>query len=182
MKNSNKTMLAVIVAGLVASALSMHEAQATQIDGTIGFAGTVIFDSSVLQNVTQVNEWHDIFGNGPNFSNVANVTGTYASFRGGIPLGTQVTMAIPWVFTSATPGLWSVRGFTFKLLSARIVMQTGTFLDIIGTGIISHVSDRLHPTRHTNWLARPTQRIGTGQGMHGNSQFLESTPLHESRG
>jgi len=131
-------MLAVIVAGLVASALSMHEAQATQIDGTIGFAGTVIFDSSVLQNVTQVNEWHDIFGNGPNFSNVANVTGTYASFRGGIPLGTQVTMAIPWVFTSATPGLWSVRGFTFKLLSARIVMQTGTFLDIIGTGIISH--------------------------------------------
>ena len=137
MRNHTKTILTLIAAGFALTALSTQEAQAAKINGRIDFAGSVMFDSSALQSATQVLEWHDVFGNGPNLSNVANVTGTYHTFGGGIPLGTQATMAIPWVFTSATPGLWTVGGFTFDLSSATIIMQTGTFLDIEGVGTVS---------------------------------------------
>ncbi len=101
-------MLAVIVAGLVASALSMHEAQAAQINGTIGFAGSVRFDSSVLQTVHQVNVWHDVNGN-LGLSNVAAFTG---DFMGHVVLGQQATMHTPWIFipSTDTPVLWAVGG------------------------------------------------------------------------
>jgi hypothetical protein len=130
----SKTILAVLAAGLVSSALSPHEAQAAQINGTIDFAGSVMFDSSHLDNATQVMLWRDVFGN-LGFSNVAATMGDF-SF---IPLGTQATMATPWIFTPSTntPGLWEVGGFTFNLLSATVTDQTATFLNITGTGIIT---------------------------------------------
>ena len=48
-------------------------------------------------------------------------------------------MATPWIFhpSTATPGLWSVGGFTFDLISATVVTQTATFLNITGTGTVS---------------------------------------------
>ena len=130
-----KTIAKFIWFGLVASALSMHEAQAVPIDGTIGFAASVRFDSSNLDNATQVVEWRDIFGNN-GFSNVAAFNGSFVGF---VNLGEQATMATPWTFNPSmfTPGLWSVGGFTFDLDSATIVSQTGDFLNITGTGIIS---------------------------------------------
>ena len=130
-----KTIAKFIWFGLVASALSMHEAQAVPIDGTIGFAGSVRFDSSNLDNATQVVEWRDIFGNN-GFSNVAAFNGSFVGF---VNLGEQATMATPWTFNPSmfTPALWSVGGFTFDLDSATIVSQTGDFLNITGTGIIS---------------------------------------------
>jgi len=137
MKNLTKTTFTLIAAGFALVAFSTQEAKADHIHGRIDFAGSVMFDSSALQNATQVNQWFDVFGNGPNLVNVAHVTGTYATFGGGIPQGSQATMAIPWVFTSATPGLWTVGGFTFDLSSATIIMQTGTFLDIEGVGTVS---------------------------------------------
>ena len=128
-------MLAVIVAGLVASALSMHEAQAAQINGTIGFAGSVRFDSSVFQTVHQVNVWHDVNGN-LGFSNVAAFTG---DFMGHVVLGQQATMHTPWIFipSTDTPVLWAVGGFSFHLRSSVVVHQDEEFLQIKGTGIIS---------------------------------------------
>ena len=128
-------MLAVIVAGLVASALSMHEAQAAQINGTIGFAGSVRFDSSVLQTVHQVNVWHDVNGN-LGFSSVAAFTG---DFMGHVVLGQQATMRTPWIFipSTDTPVLWAVGGFSFHLRSSVVVHQDEEFLQIKGTGIIS---------------------------------------------
>ena len=134
MKNLTKTLLAVLAAGVVTTALSTHEAQAAHINGTIGFAGSVMFDSSALQNAHRVNTWFDVFGNA-GFSNVAARTGDFS----GIPLGTQATMATPWIFTpsTVTPGLWSVGGFTFNLMSATVVSQTANFLNITGTGTIS---------------------------------------------
>jgi VPDSG-CTERM motif len=134
MKNLTKTILAVLAAGLVSSAFSTHEAQAAKINGTIDFAGAVMFDSSHLDNVTQVMVWRDVFGNA-GFSNVAARTGDFS----GIPLGTQATMATPWIFTPSTntPGLWEVGGFTFNLMSATVVDQTATFLNITGTGFIT---------------------------------------------
>ena len=134
MKNLTKTILTLIAAGLFLTALSTQEAQAAKINGRIDFAGSVMFDSSALQNVTKVLEWRDVFGNGPNNSNVAVVSGSYTGF---VSLGDQATMATPWTFTPSTgghPGLWSVDGFTFDLTSATVVTQTGTFLNIRGVG------------------------------------------------
>jgi hypothetical protein len=137
MKNLTKTTLTLIAAGFALAALSTQEAQAAHINGRIDFAGSVMFDSSALQNVTKVLEWHDIMGNGPNFSNVAVRTGDYVSFVG---QGAQATMAIPWTFLpppGGQPGLWTVGGFTFDLTSATVVTQTGTFLNIRGVGTVS---------------------------------------------
>jgi hypothetical protein len=135
-KNRMKTIAKFIWFGLVASALSMHEAQAAPINGTIGFAGSVRFDSSHLDNATQVLEWHDVFGNGPDLSNVAESSGDFVGF---VNLSDQATMATLWIFNPSmfTPELWSVGGFTFDLDSATIVSQTPDFLNITGTGTIS---------------------------------------------
>ena len=135
MKNLTKTILTVITAGFALTALSTQEAQAAKIHGRLDLAGSVQFDSSALQNVTQVVEWRDIFGNA-GFSNVAAFNGSYTGF---VNLGDQATMATPWIFTpsTATPGLWSVGGFTFDLSSATVVMQNATFLNITGVGTIS---------------------------------------------
>jgi hypothetical protein len=48
-------------------------------------------------------------------------------------------MAQPWIFdpSTPTPGLWSVGGFTFDLLSSTIVTQNAAFLRVTGTGIVS---------------------------------------------
>ena len=135
MKNLTKTILALISAGLVVTTVSTQEAQAAQIHGRLDIAGSAMFDSSALQSVTQVVEWRDVFGNA-GFSNVAGVTGSYVGF---VTLGQQATMATPWIFTpsTATPGLWSVGGFTFDLTSATVVMQNATFLNITGVGTVS---------------------------------------------
>jgi hypothetical protein len=147
MKNLTKTILAVMAAGLVTTALSTQEAQAARINGTIDFAGSVMFDTGTggLTNATQVAQWRDVFGNA-GFSNVAATHGDFS----GIVLGTQAAMATPWIFnpSTPTPGLWSVGGFTFDLLSSLVVTQTPTFLNITGTGIIS--GNGFDPT-NANW-------------------------------
>ena len=137
MKNLTKTILTLSAAGLFLTALSTQEAQAAKINGRIDFAGSVMFDSSALQNVTKVLEWRDVFGNGPNKSNVAVVSGSYVGL---VNLGDQATMATPWTFLpppGGQPGLWTVDGFTFDLTSATVVMQNGTFLNIRGVGTVS---------------------------------------------
>ena len=167
MKNLTKTILAVLAAGFASSALSTQEAEATPINGTIDFAGSAIFDTTSLATATQVVQWRDVFGNA-GFSNVAAVSGDFS----GIALGTQAAMAASWAFnpSTPTPGLWSVGGFTFDLLSATIVTQTATFLNVTGTGIIS--GNGFDPTAGT-W-AFSVQSSGAGQRVRfsfsGNSE------------
>lgn len=136
MKNLTKTILTLIAAGFALTALSTQEAQAAKINGRLDLAGSVMFDSSALQNVTQVVEWRDIFGNA-GFSNVAAFNGSYTGF---VALGDQATMATPWTFLpppGGQPALWSVGGFTFDLTSATIVTQNAMFLNIRGVGTVS---------------------------------------------
>ena len=136
MKNLTKTILTLIAAGFALTALSTQEAQATKIDGRIDFAGSVMFDAAALQNVTQVVEWRDIFGNA-GFSNVAAFNGSFVGF---VNLGDQATMATPWTFLpppGGQPALWSVGGFTFDLTSATVVTQNAMFLNIRGVGTVS---------------------------------------------
>jgi hypothetical protein len=131
----SKTILAFLATGLLSCALFSQQAQATVIQGNINFAGAVAFDTNSLATATRVVTWFDSNGN-PGFSSVqAGGTGDFA----GILAGTQATMAQPWIFnpSTPTPGLWSVGGFTFDLLTSTVVTQNATFLNISGTGIVS---------------------------------------------
>src|SRR4029453_8880119 len=134
MKNLSKTILAVLATGVLSCGLFSQQAQATAIQGNILFAGSVQFDTNSLATATQVTRGEDL-----NvivcFSSVAfGGPGHFA----GILAGTQATMA-QWIFSPSTPtpGLWSVGGFTFDLLTSTIVTQTANFLSIAGTGIVS---------------------------------------------
>ena len=128
-------MLAALATGLLSCALFSQQAQATAIQGNINFAGGVQFDTNSLATATQVTTWFDVFNNA-GFTSVA--PGGTGNFAGILP-GTQATMAQPWIFTpsTATPGLWSVGGFTFDLLTSTVVTQNVNFLTITGSGIVS---------------------------------------------
>jgi VPDSG-CTERM motif len=134
MKKLSKTILAVLATGVLSCGLFSQQAQATQINGDIQFAGEVAFDTNSLATATQVVTWFDVFHNA-GFSSVTSATGDF----GFIAPGTQATMAQPWIFNPSTPtnGLWSVGGFTFDLLSSSVVTQNTTTLVIEGTGIVS---------------------------------------------
>ena len=135
MKNLTKTILAGLAIGFISCALFSQQAQATAIQGNINFAGGVQFDTNSLATATRLVTWFDSNGNA-GFSSVApGGTGDFA----GIPAGTQATMAQPWIFnpSTPTPGLWSVGGFTFDLLTSTVVTHNATFLTISGTGIVS---------------------------------------------
>ena len=135
MKNLTKTILAVLAIGFISCALFSEQAQATSIQGNINFAGSVQFNTNSLATATQVTTWFDILNNAGFTSVAPGGTGDFA----GIPAGTQATMAQPWIFnpSTPTPGLWSVGGFTFDLLTSTIVTQDAQFLSISGTGIVS---------------------------------------------
>jgi hypothetical protein len=124
-----------IVGLLAAAALATGIPQApAAISGEIGFTGATAFDTPSLATATKVDIWRD--ANGVlGFLTVSDVTGSFS----GIALGTDATMAAPWVFnpSTSTPGLWSVGGFTFDLTSATITLQNASFLDIKGVGTIN---------------------------------------------
>jgi hypothetical protein len=129
-----RTILAVLAAGLVSSALFTQEAQAAPVTGDIGFIGAAHLNTTSLATATAVDTWFNCNGV-PGFLTVSHVTGVYA----GIPLCSDVLIAAPWIFNPSvpTPALWSVGGFTFSLTSDVVVLQTATFLNVAGTGIVS---------------------------------------------
>jgi hypothetical protein len=130
----SKTVLAVLTLGLLSCGLFSQQAQAAPITGDIQFAGEVQFDTNSLATATRVVTWFDVFHNA-GFSSVTSATGSFA----GIAPGTQATMGQPWIFnpSTPTPGLWSVGGFTFDLLSSTILVQNSNTLSIEGSGIVS---------------------------------------------
>jgi len=134
MKNLTKTILAMLATGVLSCAVFSQQAQATAINGDIQFAGEVHFDTNSLATATRVVTWFDVFHNA-GFSSVTSGTGDFA----GIAPGTQATMAQPWIFTPSTPtpGLWSVGGFSYDLLTSTVVTQNAGTLLITGTGIVS---------------------------------------------
>jgi len=135
MKSLSKTLLAVLATGVLSCAVFSQQAQATPIQGTIEFAGSVHFNTNSLATAHRVVTWYDIHNNA-GFSSVApSSTGDFSGILG----GTQATMAQPWIFnpSTPTPGLWSVGGFSFDLLTSTVVTQTAGNLDITGSGIVS---------------------------------------------
>ena len=135
MKNRSKTLLAVLITGLLSCALFSQQAGATPIQGDINFAGAVRFDTTSLKTATRVVTWFDSHGNAGFSSVQVGATGDFS----GIAAGTKAAMPHPWIFnpSTPTPGLWSVGGFKFDLLSSTIVTQNVNFLTITGTATIS---------------------------------------------
>src|SRR5438105_12709986 len=134
MKNLTKTILVMLATGVLSCAVFSQQAQATAINGDIHFAGETHFDTNSLATATRVVTWFDVFHNAGH-SSVTSGTGDFA----GIAPGTQATMAQPWIFnpSTPTPGLWSVGGFSYDLLTSTVVIQNAGTLFITGTGIVS---------------------------------------------
>jgi hypothetical protein len=124
----SKTILAVLATGVLSCGLFSQQAQATPINGDIQFAGTAQFDTNSLLTATRVVSWI-------NAHVEAGDTGDFS----GIAMNTPATFGAPWIFSASTPtpGLWSVGGFIFDLLSSTIVTQTASSLTIEGSGIVS---------------------------------------------
>ncbi len=121
-----KTILAMLAIGFISCALFSEQAQATPITGDLGFSGGTTFNTTSLATATRVNSW---------FAFVGTTTGSFV----GVPIGSVVTLAAPWIFnpSTPTPGLWSVGGFSFDLDTATIDTQNSHLLSITGTGTLS---------------------------------------------
>jgi len=121
-----KTILAMLAIGFISCALFSEQAQATPITGDLGFSGGSAFNTTSLATATRVNSW---------FAFVGTTTGSFV----GVPIGSAVTLAAPWIFnpSTPTPGLWSVGGFSFDLATATIDTQNSHLLSITGTGTLS---------------------------------------------
>ncbi|MBA3573092.1 MAG: VPDSG-CTERM sorting domain-containing protein [Pyrinomonadaceae bacterium] len=131
----SKTILAVLATGLLSCGLFSQQGQAALIQGNINFAGSVEFDTNSLATAMEVSIWNDIFNN----AGFSSVTGGATGDFSGIAAGTSAAMATPWIFnpSTATPGLWSVGGFTFNLDSSNIENQTSMNLTISGLGFVT---------------------------------------------
>lgn len=126
-----KNAITLTVAAMIATALS-YTASAVPITGNIGFAGTATLDSGSVATATKVVSW------GTN--TVGSESGVFNAF---VPIGSQVSLAAPWMFNTPSPGIndfWTVGGFTYDLLtSASSVTMVGgkEFLNIAITGTVS---------------------------------------------
>src|SRR5437016_5898724 len=105
-------MLALVATSVLSCAVFTQQAQATRIEGGIGFAGQLQLDNDDLAQATSVLTWFDNSGQNPGHS---LCLGGNRDFAGRGLEFTLATMAQPWVFnpSTPTPALWSVGGFTF---------------------------------------------------------------------
>jgi len=129
----SKTILAVLAIGALSSALFSQQAQASQIQGDILLIGRVTLDGNLLTATTVTNLFAAISGN-PGKSTVAATSGDFTS----VALGSEATMAHPWVFSPSTPvaSLWSVGGFSFDLTSVTSITRPPGFLNVSAVGIL----------------------------------------------
>ena len=123
MKNSSKTILAVLAIGLFSTGFFCQQAQAAPINGNITFAGSAsggwsakpgagMSSSAATATGVIANGWHGgsttpIVG----APQVQSVDGDFATF---VTVGDGTAFVSPWSFNSgAVPSFWSVDGFTF---------------------------------------------------------------------
>jgi hypothetical protein len=129
MKNTRKTVLAVLAIGLLGCGLFSQRAQAVPINGYINFTGGVRFDTNSLATATRVKRWNH---------SIVLGTATTGDFAAHTFNHENVTMTGNWTFNSGFhPALWSVGGFTFDLTSSTILHQDAFFLHVTGVGIVS---------------------------------------------
>jgi hypothetical protein len=127
-KNSIAGLVAVALVAAVAL-LSPSVAQADPIIGSIGFSGVWAPDGGTVATTTGV----DIVGD---VAVVLAVSGDFAPFVTPI-VDTATYNDFTFSPSTATPGLWSVGGFTFDLATSSIVLQNSLGITLSGTGTVS---------------------------------------------
>ena len=107
--------------------LASH-ATATLITGSINLSGLVQYDTGDLNTADAITK-------------SGTKTGAVDGSFGGIALGTAAPFSGSWKFdpSTAMPGLWSVGGFTFDLMTSTIVNQGGGSLTLSGSGVVSSI-------------------------------------------
>jgi hypothetical protein len=135
-------------------------ANAAFINGKIDFGITATLDNTDLGLATQVTTWDLVFA-----SLVSDDFDTFVN-----PLDVPTTFTDPWSFNSGpvTP-LWAIGGFTFDLTSSSIVTQSNTFLNVVGSGLVS--GNSFTPTPGT-WSFTITNQ---GGGVQNQFSFVAST-------
>src|SRR6266404_5767882 len=135
MKTPSKTILTVLIIGLVSCGLFSQQAQAVPITGGISLAGNYVTNNGNLNTATAFTSFPFVF--------VTSVSGSYA----GVPTGTSVTMngfSFNPFSSSVTP-LWtfmsagSTYSFDLTLLSSRLQPGDNT-LTLKGTGTL-HITN-----------------------------------------
>lgn len=150
------------IIGIVAATLAVTSVQATPISGSIYMGGEANLNSAG----TSVTSWPYVY--------VVADSGSFSS----VNAFTLVNMSSSaWTFSPA-PGnklddLWNVGGFTFDFQSDTVT-QSGNFLDIYGTGVISSTNPNLSATDFTWILA--------AEDVAGNVEFTFSASTGTSGG
>jgi hypothetical protein len=113
-----------------------HAAFAAPIQGDVAFSGRLTFDTGNINTANSITGWTN--------TRVELGDGDFS----GLAPNTPATFGAPWQFNPSIPlpGLWSVGGFTFDLLTASILQQGGGFLSIAGSGVISSTNPAFDPT------------------------------------
>ncbi len=134
-KQTGRFTLAVALAALLAG-----NARGAMLgaDNSVNFGGSVQFDSLSLSSATTVEAWWsaiapDLVTSG--ISRVQSISG--GDFVANIEEGAIVDMRQPWVFGSGVSDLWEVGGFSFDLTSSNLDFQSGSFINISGSGVIT---------------------------------------------
>lgn len=123
------------IGGAAAVALALaQEVQATPVTGSIGFGGTVTWDTQSAATATEVTAWQN--------TQALSDNGTFASFI--TPIAPVTFTSSAWTLNDAATinNFWQAGGFTFQLLSSSITTQGGSpgqtgFVVVNGTGIVS---------------------------------------------
>jgi hypothetical protein len=152
---------AAMMGGLVC-----QQVQASAVQGSIDFGGTVTFDTQSLATASQVTVWNtplvlqdsgNFASSAPALSAIGQVDQSDNRVRDDEPMlrnavrrtipfrqeaniqGNAAITAAPWTFNPsvAIPSAWSINGFTFDLASSTVVTQTPNFLNISGVGTIT---------------------------------------------
>ncbi len=125
-----KRILLILTLGLLAAGVTAQNARAVGITGTIDMSGTAILNSTSLGSATAA-------------------TGFIGTTVGGIPTGSftgtggsSVTWsAFSWPSNTAVTPLWTFTvgptTYSFELGSVTVASQSNTFLNLLGTGVLS---------------------------------------------
>ena len=128
---SMKQLVQSVIIAVVTAGTFIQPVQATLITGSLTITGQATFNPPVtsVNNASAVNSWVSPLLTGTS-------TGSFAT----IPSGTSMTFAPgPWNLNTSSPttNFWSVGGFKFELQSSQILSQSGGFIHVRATGIVT---------------------------------------------
>ncbi len=128
MKKLGKILLAIALATFISS----EAIQAAQVNGTIGFTGTVSLNTGSAGTASAATAWHWFATTGDPI--VALASQDFAGLDNGAHHAHWPAMSFN---SGPVPSFWSVGGFVFDLSSSTITNQTGVSVTVSMNGVVS---------------------------------------------